>query len=178
MTEYLADVLGTMSDAQCLSEIGFQTDIIHMPRTQPDSTDDASVQEDSYLCATMADVACRLFWQEWSCMQLYHRRPPYCFAALLSDPPTEALNDMKMLWQQLLQAEAVAVHDKWVAQFLQSLLWPTSTFCREILISLAEMDFQQLPSDVSDRLTKAGGMPNYGTPTALTLNTRAVNSEP
>ena len=66
-----AGVLLTMSASEILSEIGFNMDI-RMPRTPAD----VSIQEDEYLATTMSDLARKMFWQEWSLMQLYRRRPP------------------------------------------------------------------------------------------------------
>ena len=147
MTEYLSSVLQTMCDAEMLTRIGFSMDALNF-----------DPKSDEYLANTLTQLACKMYYQEWVCMQLYRHRPPYCFAALISRNPEEAraaLMEMKTLWEQLTDAEAVALSDDWVKQFLESLLWPRSTFCREVLISLAEMDFEELPPDVFDKLDKA-----------------------
>ncbi|CAE7547735.1 SLC38A1 [Symbiodinium sp. CCMP2592] len=146
MTEYLSSVLETLCDAELLTRIGFSREALN-----------GDAKEDEYLANTMTQLACKMYYQEWVCMQLYCHRPPYCFAKLISRKPEEAraaLMEMKALWDQLTNAEAVALCDSWLKNFLESLLWPRSSFCREILISLAEMDFEELPSDVSDKLEK------------------------
>ena len=147
MTEYLGSVLQTMCDTEMLTRIGFSMDALNF-----------DPKADEYLANTLTQLACKMYYQELVCMQLYRHRPPYCFAALISRNPQEAraaLMEMKTLWEQLTDAEAVALCDDWVKQFLESLLWPRSTFCREVLISLAEMDFEELPPDVFDKLDKA-----------------------
>jgi len=152
LREYLKDVLLTLTDQQVLREIGFNLN------TSRAANGGDSLKEDTYLASVMSDLARRMFAMEYNSMLLYRFRPPYCFAALVSSEAadvSQCLDELKTLWAKLLEAELAAIQDKWLANFLRSLLWPRSTFCREVLISLAECNFDHVPPDITERLTKA-----------------------
>ncbi|CAE7362785.1 gpmB [Symbiodinium sp. CCMP2592] len=92
-------------------------------------------------------------------MQLYECRPPYSFAILLATDTgilRHGLSYHRRLWEKLCQAEHEADSgNAGLGHYLQGLLWPRSTFCREVLVALHETGFKEVPRDVRGQLEQA-----------------------
>ena len=68
--------------------------------------------------------------------------------ALAGNPtPTQstvAVRNMKLFGGLLGQLEDRGREDTWVAGFVRNLMWPASSFVREMLVMLHELDFQSM----------------------------------
>ena len=81
----------------------------------------------------------------------YCTRPPFTFFKLLSannEDVQEVLRWSKDLWVALESAEIVARTDDDAGRFLVKLMWPASTFVREVLVGLYECDFTRVLTDL------------------------------
>jgi hypothetical protein len=61
----------------------------------------------------------------------------------------------KALWDRLCHLEKQALVDADTALLLKKLLWPRSTFCREMLVGAYECDFEKFPADLIEELEEA-----------------------
>ena len=61
----------------------------------------------------------------------------------------------KVLFERLTFLENQALKDTELSRLLDKLLWPRSTFCREMLVGAFECDFQKFPDDLVEELEEA-----------------------
>ena len=80
---------------------------------------------------------------------------PHKFGALLHEDPAvqqETLRWLEHVWATLCKLEELALDDDACAQFLRELVWPQLHYCREVLITLAERQWQGVPDDLRQHL--------------------------
>eukprot|EP00971_Amphidinium_carterae_P117429 2326046-Amphidinium_carterae.1 len=85
----------------------------------------------------------------------YHTCPPFVFAALVSEQrevSEPAMARCKALWVALQQLETGGTHVEQRLGWLQSMVWPTSTWVRECLVSLHETDWRRVPPDLESEI--------------------------
>jgi hypothetical protein len=109
------------------------------------------------LASCMFQFLLQLLGSEIQWMRMYSEGLPGVFALLLSDDDgfiTEGLQYLEVVWQTLLKAEAEVAQqsDVWLDGYLKDLLWPGSTWCREVLVALMEGSFKRVPADIHAEL--------------------------
>lgn len=141
--KYLSAIFSELTDDGLLCAANFATD--------PESIlSDSCFKEEALVAETALDLAREMIFNEIVSMAFYTHRPFAKFAALLhhdSNKRADAFKWCKELFEALTNAEE-AVHSgkhPKLQQFLDSMLWPKALWGREILISIAEAQFQALP---------------------------------
>ena len=88
-------------------------------------------------------------------MRTYSCVPPYKFVLLRSRHLPERQSCMtwtKSLTTALYAVEKHALKSKWHATFLKNLVWPGSTFVREVLVGCKEAGHIEAPDDINQDL--------------------------
>eukprot|EP00971_Amphidinium_carterae_P267899 5314966-Amphidinium_carterae.3 len=81
----------------------------------------------------------------------YYSCPPFLFAALLSPVASvraEAMLRCKALWEALQRVEQGTTHAGQRSSWLESMLWPTSAWVMETLVSLYETEWGVTPPEL------------------------------
>ena len=150
---YIYEAMAKLHDPSLLLKMGMHPD---SSRTAPFSFTDADQQAiaQSVMALTASVLAREIMYMCW-----FHMYLPGRFFALTSESSDEVASAQafcKGAWDDLLAAEEFAgKQDVKVSDFLKSLLWPRSTWAREILIGLREAGFDKPPPDIMDMLMDA-----------------------
>ena len=119
------------------------------PAGEEDSAIDSYVAEKFFALVLSQLASHAMFTASYSCSL------PHKFGALLHEDPAvqqETLRWLKHVWATLCKLEELALDDGACAQFLRELVWPQLHYCREVLITLAERQWQGVPDDLRQHL--------------------------
>jgi hypothetical protein len=107
----------------------------------------------------IANFAFKLVWNlarsRYVTLSAYQFTPTMAFFGLLHDSGEKRACQLRVLkhwWDLLQKLETLAVEDQYFDALLESLHWPKLTWCRMILVKLAEYDFVEIPECVRERL--------------------------
>ena len=111
-------------------------------------------KEAKRLATSMVNFCRELMLREVEFLWSYSGDLPAKFAALVSDTEAqrvEASQWIRRAFAEVTKAERAALADAWLDTFLRELVWPRSTWCREVCVGLLEMgdEVHQLPSDLA-----------------------------
>lgn len=140
---YLDRVAGTCNDVAVLRRMGLiEGERSEKPAFFISRADSMAIAE-----VSISYVRELLAW-EVGFNQMWHGTLPGRFAALLSDEGEEkqdALEFCRRSWERLEELEKEGTEHR---ATVEALLWPLGVWPREVLVGLAEEDFQKVPADL------------------------------
>lgn len=113
--------------------------------------------------ALVADVLCKLattFVVEASLGTLYFQTPPQCFVGVLADDEETrraAIERLQVMWEALLALKAQATEDSESRGFIDYMMWPLQTGCREVFVMFQEHSFSSAPQGALEEICRFGG---------------------
>ena len=144
-------VLTQMTKSKCLRECGFGC--LPLPEMPANA-----LWLERLLAAKFLKLARCTAGERALQMTQYTHGLPYGFVPLISldiDTARAALERIENIWNWLQDAEQRALACARTADFLERLQWPRWTWVRELLVSLAEIDFRlPLPRDIERTITE------------------------
>jgi hypothetical protein len=144
----LVAVLKALSDPAVLKDIGFERRSLY-------AKDAPEAREDLALANTFVELVRNTVANELECNAMYSLRPPGLFAGLLHPDRgvrETVLAKLERMWEAILCAERLALTDASMKQYVDSLMWPLETWCREVFIGLEEACFASVPPDLHTEL--------------------------
>ena len=149
---YLRDVWFALTDVNLSIEMGLCS---CSDRSQP--ANGLTFVQAAELASCLGEFARALIGRELLYLLTFEAVPPSVFAATTSDQPTKehAINHLGVLFDALVAFDKQSLEDPTLASFLRSLMWPTSCWVREVLLSVKECRCQHLPTDIEDEIAKS-----------------------
>jgi hypothetical protein len=150
--DYIYQVMSRLQDPLLMLNMG-----MHHDQSGPATFTLTDVEQESIAHCVMTLVA-NVLAREIMFMCWFHMYLPGRFFALTSESPEEVASAQafcKEAWDDLLAAEKFALDNAKTGEFLKSLLWPHSTWAREILIGLRESGFDKPPADIMAEMMDA-----------------------
>ena len=93
------------------------------------------------------------------------------------DRRKEGMSSMKALWEKLELAERFAQKDAKGEELLRDPEWPSSTWCRELMVAAAECNWERLPDDMLQQVADAAKVVSSSKPIEDSLNFCRLQTE-
>ena len=125
------------------------------------------------------------FWRNFValeiCLAQLHssHMPGLAFTQLHRDEDRrkEGMSSMKALWEKLELAGRFAQKDAKVEELLRDLEWPSSTWCRELMVAAAECHWERLPDDMLQQVADAAKVVSSSKPIEDSFNFCRLQTE-
>lgn len=144
---YLSECFSVMKDRDVMIASGLWPFGVHGKLMMHDD-ETAGKIADSAWAFLLSCVADEVLWLR----RYSHSLPGKLFALLDAEARQETLATLRMWWDVVESAERAAMHDALVEQALGLVPWYHSTWVRELLLGLAEANFELAPDDLLEEL--------------------------
>jgi len=165
--QYLQDTMDMLFDSDLMLKLGL---VSYEGGPTQSLFDDAVAARVS---ATLVDFARLLLAKEVTFYRTYSEDLPSRFASLVhpsADCRAAGAKWVRDAFELVTGAEAAALHDPWLQDYIGNMLWPRNTWVREVCIALAEMDWQALPHAIAEEVRHANMGPATSVEEELAFN--------